>query len=126
MFVSEGFNIIGRRGSVTAFNQPTDQTGTTATPVNPRLGALANNGGTTPTHALLPGSPAIDKGNSFGSITDQRGKARPFDDPDTTNAPGGDGSDIGAYEATVASLTVTGGPLSFGDVLAGTFSAEQS
>ena len=68
---------------------------------------------------FFPGSPAIDKGNSFGSITDQRGNTRPFDDPDTINAPGGDGSDIGAYEATVASLTVTGEPLAFGDVLVG-------
>jgi hypothetical protein len=29
---------------------------------NPRLGPLANNGGPTQTHALLPGSPAIDAG----------------------------------------------------------------
>jgi CSLREA domain-containing protein len=46
--------------------------------VNPMLGALQNNGGTTPTHALLFGSPAIDKGNnSFSpSAFDQRGFAR--------------------------------------------------
>jgi CSLREA domain-containing protein len=125
-FISEGFNLIGRRGSVTAFNKPTDQTGTNASPVNPGLGALANNGGTTPTHAVLTGSRALDKGNSFGLAADQRGTARPFDDPDTANAPGGDASDIGAYEATVAYLTVTGGPLSFADTLAGTFSAEQT
>ena len=32
--------------------------------VNAMLGALADNGGTTQTHALLAGSPAIDMGNS--------------------------------------------------------------
>jgi CSLREA domain-containing protein len=125
-FISEGFNLIGRRGSVTAFNQPTDQTGTNASPLSPGLGALANNGGTTPTHAVLPGSAALDKGNSFGLAADQRGRPRPFDDPDTANALGGDGSDTGAYEATVAYLTVTGGPLSFTDTLVGAFSAEQT
>lgn len=54
------------------------------------LGPLQNNGGQTPTHALLPGSPAIDAGNcSFGLVThDQRGVPRPQ----------GDGCDIGAFE----------------------------
>ena len=31
--------------------------------VDPRLGPLADNGGPTMTHALLPGSPAIDAGD---------------------------------------------------------------
>jgi len=31
--------------------------------INPLLGPLANNGGPTQTHALLPGSPALDAGN---------------------------------------------------------------
>ena len=44
----------------------------------PGVGALANNGGPTQTHALLPGSPAIDTGpnplSPFpGSEFDQRG-----------------------------------------------------
>jgi hypothetical protein len=56
------------------------------------------NGGSTPTHALLPGSPAIDQGNSFGFHKDQRGINRPFDDPLIPNAAAGDGSDIGAFE----------------------------
>jgi hypothetical protein len=34
------------------------------------------NGGPTPTMALLPGSPAIDQGWSFGLTTDQRGQPR--------------------------------------------------
>jgi hypothetical protein len=44
-------------------------------------------------------SPAIDAGHSGGITTDQRGLPRPIDDPNTPNAEGGDGSDIGAYEA---------------------------
>jgi CSLREA domain-containing protein len=45
---------------------------------NPLLGALQNNGGTTPTHALLIGSRAINGGNNSNAPagTDQRGFAR--------------------------------------------------
>jgi hypothetical protein len=40
---------------------------------DPKLGTLADNGGPTQTHALLPGSPAIDHGNNItGSGADQR------------------------------------------------------
>lgn len=57
---------------------------------DPQLGPLQNNGGFTPTHALLPGSPAIDAGHSESCLaTDQRDVARPQ----------GAGCDIGAYEA---------------------------
>ncbi len=56
---------------------------------NPKLGPLANNGGSTKTMALLPGSPAIDAGNdALCPPTDQRGAHRPF----------GPHCDIGAYE----------------------------
>ncbi|HVQ40051.1 MAG TPA: choice-of-anchor Q domain-containing protein, partial [Pyrinomonadaceae bacterium] len=44
---------------------------------NPGLLPLANNGGPTQTHAVLSTSPAIDKGNAFGSTTDQRGTGFP-------------------------------------------------
>jgi hypothetical protein len=44
------------------------------------LGPLADNGGPTETHALLPGSPAIDTANDASCpAIDQRGEARPFD-----------------------------------------------
>ena len=62
------------------------------------LSPLADNGGPTPTQALLWGGPAIDKGKSFGQTTDQRGVPRPHDLSSITNASGGDGSDIGAFE----------------------------
>ncbi len=68
----------------------------------PVLGVLANNGGQTPTHALLAGSPALDKGNRSGATIDQRGLARPIDLGGIPNATGGDGADIGAYEAQTA------------------------
>ncbi len=58
--------------------------------VDPRLSPLANNGGLTPTHALLSGSPAINAGNNAGApATDQRGFAR----------INGAIIDIGAYES---------------------------
>ncbi|MEP7341593.1 MAG: choice-of-anchor Q domain-containing protein [Acidobacteriota bacterium] len=71
---------------------------------NPLLGPLANNGGPTPTHALLFGSPAIDKGSSSSVATDQRGVRRPVDDPLLANAAGGDGADIGAFERTAPAV----------------------
>ena len=74
---------------------------------DPKLGPLADLGGPTPTHALRFDSPALDAGHSGGLTTDQRGLPRPIDDPNTPNAEGGDGSDIGAYEAD-PTLRMTG------------------
>ncbi len=71
--------------------------GTTDTPLDPQLGSLANNGGPTLTHALLAGSPAIDKGSSFSATIDQRGLPRPSNFVGIVNAD--DGSDIGAFES---------------------------
>lgn len=63
---------------------------------DPKLGALADNGGFTQTHALLPGSSAIDAGDDTacadaGTVNhlDQRGVTRPQ----------GSQCDIGAYES---------------------------
>ena len=57
--------------------------------IDPKLGPLANNGGPTLTMALLPGSPAIDAGNtSLAPAADQRGCPR----------PAGLAADIGAFE----------------------------
>lgn len=101
-FVSQGYNLIGNAGSVTAFNQVGDQAGSGPTPLNPMLGPLQNNAGPTHTHHLLIGSPAIDKGFSFGLTTDQRLLTRPVDDPTITPAAGGNNSDIGAFEKVYA------------------------
>jgi predicted outer membrane repeat protein len=62
---------------------------------DPMLGPLADNGGATWTHALLPGSPAIDAVSVVSCTlpTDQRGVPRPIvqTSPDTP-------CDIGAFE----------------------------
>ena len=71
-------------------------TGTDITGVDPQLGPLAGNGGPTQTQLPSASSPVIDKGNSFGLNSDQRGVLRPIDFPAIPNA--GDGSDIGAVE----------------------------
>jgi Ca2+-binding RTX toxin-like protein len=71
-------------------------TGPNVTGVDPALGPLADNGGPAPTHALLPGSPALDAGSATGF--DQRGLARPFDLKGIASAAGGNAADIGAYE----------------------------
>jgi hypothetical protein len=63
---------------------------------DPLLLPLADNGGSTPTCALAPGSPAIDAAGLECEATDQRGESRPQDGD-------GDGTaecDIGAFETT--------------------------
>lgn len=102
---SGGYNLIENTSGGTFVSLPTDITG-----VDPGLLPLANNGGPTPTHALNSTSPAIDKGNSTG--TDQRGVARPIDNPGIAPPLGGNNSDIGAFEASAspsaASVTIGG------------------
>ncbi len=63
---------------------------------NPLIKPLADNGGRTLTHALRPGSPAIDGGNNgICPLTDQRGFPRPTDGDGDSSAD----CDRGAYEA---------------------------
>ena len=51
-----------------------NQVGTVSSPIDPLLGPLADNGGPTRTHAVLPGSPAIGAGANPQSFpNDQRG-----------------------------------------------------
>ncbi len=120
---ASGANIAnGSGGTVTShgYNLSDDNGGgfLTGTPdqinTDPLLGPLQDNGGPTFTHALLSGSPAIDQGKrdaipGFGLNTDQRGFPRPVDFASIPNAPGGDGSDIGAFEVqgTTADLLVS-------------------
>jgi hypothetical protein len=102
---SDGFNLIGNNAGATITPvQTSDLIGTPASPIDPLLGPLQNNGGPTATHALLPGSPALDQGESSSSTTDQRHFHRPLDLPDVANANGGDGADIGALESAPATL----------------------
>ncbi len=92
-FTSGGYNL-DEDGSCELGNT-SDLVGVVVTGLDP---VLRDNGGPTPTHALLEGSPAIDRGNSFGSSVDQRGLPRPSDFASISNTEGGDGSDIGAFE----------------------------
>lgn len=82
--LSTGHNLVNSAGCQAYFTEDGDLRG-----VDPRLGPIAQNApGNTPTHALLPGSPAIDAGLFVGVTTDQRGVPRPQ----------GEEVDIGAYE----------------------------
>jgi hypothetical protein len=75
---SQGHNLIGD-GTGGSGYVSTDLVGTSAHPIDPKLGPLQNNGGPTQTMALLPGSPAIDAGdNAFSpGPFDQRGLGYP-------------------------------------------------
>jgi CSLREA domain-containing protein len=76
---SKSHNLIGATTGCTFLPAAGDQLG-----VDPLLGALANNGGPTFTHALRKGSPAIGGAGPDDALFDQRGVPR--------------GADIGAYE----------------------------
>jgi CSLREA domain-containing protein len=82
-----------------SFTGPGDLSG-----VGAALGALADNGGPTQTHAPLAGSPAIDAGRDCPPpATDQRGTNRPVDGDGDTVAV----CDIGAVEVAQGSTTTT-------------------
>jgi hypothetical protein len=95
---SLGYNLIGPAPTMTLTGVTTGNQLNVANPLLDPDG-LSSNGGPTRTIALVIGSPAIDKGKLLGGVTtDQRGRARPFDNTTVANATGGDGSDIGAFE----------------------------
>jgi predicted outer membrane repeat protein len=105
IFHSGGYNIIGSTaGGFITWNAGTgDQLNT-----DPTLNALANNGGTTQTHSLQGGSPALNPASSNGApAIDQRGYAR------NGNA------DTGAFEASAVEpeINITGNavPIADGD-----------
>jgi hypothetical protein len=77
-FISQGHNLIGANNGSTGLIQGSNGNivGTTNSPVNPRLGALQDNGGPTETMSLLTGSPGIDTGDDALTGTDQRGLPR--------------------------------------------------
>jgi hypothetical protein len=93
VFTSDGYNLIGSTAGCVVLG---DTTGN-VTGVSAGLGPLQDNGGPTPTHALLPGSPAMDAANPAApgigdtacEALDQRG----------TQRPQGARCDIGALEA---------------------------
>ncbi|HXT50161.1 MAG TPA: choice-of-anchor Q domain-containing protein, partial [Thermoanaerobaculia bacterium] len=91
---SAGFNLWGVAEGVTL--AAGDQGGSAAHPLDPKLAPLAEQGGPTPTHAPLPGSPALEAGGPadepFCAAFDQRGVRR--------NAAATGRCDAGAVEVT--------------------------
>ena len=100
--VSKGNNLIGTTDGSTGW-VGSDLTGSTAQPIDPLLAPLGNYGGPTETMPLLPGSLAIDAGNTAliptGVTTDQRGLPRIVSGT----------VDIGAFESSGFTIAVSSG-----------------
>jgi len=117
---STGFNLIESTSGCTVTG---DTTGNIVG-LDPLLDLLADNGGPTRTHALLPGSPAVDAGSTLypgvgsGACADrdQTGAERPTDG----DADGWAVCDMGAYEnpGDAVALDFGDAPLPFATVLA--------
>jgi hypothetical protein len=95
---ASSYNLVGAGdSSLTGISNGVNhnQVGTVATPINPLLGPLADNGGPTQTRALMAGSPAIGAGDpALAGTLDQRGVPRP-------SRPS-----IGAYQASILVTTL--------------------
>lgn len=98
-FTDQGNNLIGNNDGSNGFTNST-LIGSSTAPIDPLLAPLGNYGGITQTQTLLPGSPALDTGNSSTApANDQRGVGR------IGNA------DIGAIESQGFTVTaITGTP----------------
>src|SRR5262249_29853474 len=99
------FNLIGDATGMTGLADGVhgNQLGSQFAPIDPVLGPLQDNRGPTFTRALLPGSPALDRGGPDTALdaltpSDQRGTPRAVRQPFGIVPAGGDGRDIGAYE----------------------------
>ena len=88
---SNGFNLVGDTSGCTVSGGPFDKLN-----IDPGIGPLANNGGPTQTHALLPGSPAIDMGNR--ALPGSGGNACDAVDQRFVHRAQGRFCDIGAFE----------------------------
>lgn len=84
--------------NVTGVTYTADPAGSNIIGADPKLGALADNGGPTQTRLPDPASPLVDAGLANGLTKDQRGLARTVDYPGVPLTNGSDGTDIGAAE----------------------------
>ena len=109
---SQGYNLITDTTLTTITGDTTGNILNTDPGLDP---VLRENSGATFTHALLTNSPALDGGRSTGGPTnDQRGFARPVDQP-APNTPGGNGADIGSFERQSGELARVRSPFDFDD-----------
>jgi Calx-beta domain len=125
---SSGYNLVGVEtlDGCRVNHGPGDKFGSSVDPLDPKLGKLTiENGGPTPTHALLHAfpmeSPAIDAGNpdpaGDGACAehDQRYVGRPQDGPERGLFDGVRICDIGAYELWPSELSVGDVEITEGD-----------
>ncbi len=99
------YSLIGDKRSAAVSNLGGSQIGTTAAPIDAKLGPLANNGGPTLTHALLAGSPALEAGNpaavaGAGGVPQYDQRGMPYSRVVDYDGVGGARIDIGAIEMT--------------------------
>jgi hypothetical protein len=98
LVASSSYNLFGAGVNGQTLTGSGNQIGTPSTPIDPKLAALAGNGGSTKTHKLLHDSTAIDQASLSQALVvsltaDQRGYNR------YVYLPGSSGTvDIGAYE----------------------------
>jgi hypothetical protein len=102
--LSVNYSLIGVADGLTFAGNVGNLTGSAASPLDPQLDPLGDNGGPTETHALLAGSPAIDmgdptatpgmadvplfdqRGNNFGRVQNGRIDIGAFEVPSTASA----------------------------------------
>jgi hypothetical protein len=99
---SGGFNLVRATGGSTGW------LATDLLNIDPLLGPLGNNGGSTFTHAVLPGSPAINAGNNDLAVDPVTHKPLLFDQRGYARITAG-AVDIGAYETNYSMFPVTVG-----------------
>jgi hypothetical protein len=108
--VSSGGNVVGSAATCGLATTATDVVAS-----DPGVGALADNGGPTPTGLLSAASPGLDLYTADCPGLDQRGIARPQ----------GSACDAGAVEMRAATFTAATGSLAFGSVAVGSTSPTQ-
>ncbi len=105
LIASGGYNLVGDGTCVLTDGVNGDRVGSSAQPLDARLGPLSLNSGASRTQRPLPGSPAVDHGapagcgDNTGAIltNDQRDMRRPY--------PTGGRCDVGAVEAQYPLVT---------------------